>query len=244
MYIKCTVLSVLPEVVNAPFNDGWIKDKKLLMSCLRPFGFGPNQIGEENVLTNTNYLCDNVLKLSDQDVDLKGLLQQTNANIILKILCNKGFHLDDQFLKDFVQQWNDWFAAVGGFEALICYLAPTWLVKLFPRTIIPSMVQTTEVLRNFFRKEVNEHLRTLDKDNPRDFIDMYVVSKGEELNLDRLVNNVFMHCVDPMLAVGCGLQWVILYLTLYQDVQKKMQDEMDKVWYLRPFLTTLLPLVY
>ena len=214
-------------------------DQGLVMSCLRPFGFGSNQVGEETVLTNINYLSDNILKLSAQDVDLKGLLLQTNANIILKILFDKRYDLDDQFLKDFVQQWDDWFAMEGGFEALLLIHAPAWLVKMVARKIIPRTVETTEVLKDFFRKEVDEHLRTLDKDNPRDFTDMYVVSKGEELDRDRLINNVFLLCIDPIMTVGCGLQWVILYLTLYPDVQEKMQDEMDKLWYLRPFLLHL-----
>ncbi len=199
------------------------------MSCLRPFGFGSNKLGEENVLTHINYLSDNILNLTGQHVDLRDLLLQTNANIVLKIFFNKTFDLDDQFLKDYIQKWKEWFTVEGGFQALVMIHAPVWLSKLFARKIIPRTVETTEVLRDFVRQEVDEHLRTLDKENLRDFIDMYIVSKGEELDLGRLINNAFFLCIDPIMTVGCVLQWVILYLILYQDVQKKMQDEMDKV---------------
>ncbi len=183
-------------------------------------------------MTQINYLSDSILKLTGQDVDLRDLLLQTNANIVLKIFFNKRFDLDDHFLKDYIQKWKDWIAAEGGSRALVMIHTPVWLSKLFARKIIPRTVETTEILKDFVRQEVNEHLRTLDKDNPRDFIDMYAVSKGEELDLDQLINNAVFLCIDPIMTVGYALQWVFLYLTLYQDVQKKMQDEMDKVWYL------------
>ena len=216
------------DVFLAPFGDAWIKDKKLVLSCLRAFGFGPNKIGEENVLTHVDYLSDYILQHSGQGIEINSLLLQTNANTILKIIFNRRFDLDDQFLKDFVQNWKDWYA-VGGLELLVVDQLPGWLAKLFARKIIQRMIDTTEVLRDFVRAEVDEHIKTLDKDNPRDFIDMYVVSKGDELDIEHLVNNAFIWCPDSIDTAGCVLQWIMLYVTLHQDVQKKMQDEIDKV---------------
>ncbi len=198
------------------------------MSCLRASGSGPNKLGEENILTHIDYLTEYILQLNCLDIDLNSLILQTNTNIILKTFFNKRFALDDQFLKDFIQQWKN-FVDVDGTEMLICNLAPMWLVKLFARKLIPRMLHNVEVLRDFFRKEIDEHIRTLDKDNPRDFIDMYVVSQGCEFHLDQLTGNAFMLCADPILTVGSAIQWVILYFTLFQDVQKMMQDEIDKV---------------
>ncbi len=206
------------------------------MSCLRPFGFGPNKIGEETVLTHIDHLSDHILKLSGKDLDLNSLCRQTNTNIILKIIFNKRFDLEDRFLTDFIQKWDQWVFAVGEVDRAVFNQFPIWLVKLFAGKIIQKMLDTTKDLKNFIREEVDEHLKTLDKENPRDFIDMYVVSKGEELNLDRLVNNVFVFCFDPIESLGCVLQWVILYITLFQDVQNKMRDELNKVCYPNPIL--------
>ena len=203
-------MSSFPYVFNAPFGDGWIKDKKLVMSCLRAFGCGSNNIGEENVLRHVDYLTEYILNLGDLDIDLNSLIFQTNTNIILKILLNKRFDLDDQFLKEFIQQWKD-SLAVDEMEMLICSCVPVWLVKLFARKMIPRVLQTTDVLMDFFRKEVDEHIKTLDKDNPRDFIDMYIVNQGCKLRLDHLTSNAYMFCGDPIITVGSAIQWVILY---------------------------------
>ncbi len=151
-----------------------------------------------------------------------------NANIILKIIFNKRFDLEDQWLKDFVQKWKDWYA-IGGHELLVVEQLPRWLAKVFARKVINRMEDTTEVIKDFFRKEVDEHLKTLDRDNPRDFIDMYVVAKGEELDVDQVINNAFIWCPDAIITSSCVLQWIILYVTLHRDVKKKMQDELDNV---------------
>ncbi len=198
------------------------------MSCLRAFGYAPNKIGEENVLTHIDYLTEYILQLNCLDIDLNSVILQTNTNIILKIVFNKRFDLDDQFLKDFIYQWKNW-VAVNGTEMLICNHFPIRLVKLFARKLIPRLLHVTEALRDFFFKEVHEHLRTIDKDNPRDFIDMYVIGQGCELHIDQLISNAFMICADPILSVGSAIHWIVLYFALFQDVQKKMQDEIDKV---------------
>ena len=91
------------------------------------------------------------------------------------------------------------------------------------------MEDTTEVLRDFIRKEVDEHLKTMDKDNPRDFIDMYVVSKRGELDMDHLIHNAFVWCPDAIDTTSYVLGWIILYVTLHKGVQKKMQDALDNV---------------
>ncbi len=196
---------------------------------MRAFGFGPNNIGEENILTQVDCLSEYILQHSGQEIDINSLLEQTNANIILKIIFNRSFDLGDPFLTDFVQKWKDW-SSTSGQELLLDQL-PRWLAKIFARKAIKRMEDATEVLKDFIRKEVDEHLNTLDRDNPRDFIDMYVLSKGRELDMDHLVNNAFIWCPDSIHTVGCVLQWIILYVTLHKDVQKKMQDELDNVGY-------------
>ncbi len=218
----------LPDVFLAPFGDKWIKDKKLVLSCLRAFGFGPNTIGEENVLTHVDCLLEYILQHSGHEIDINSLLLQTNTNIILKIIFNRRYDLEDKFLKDFLQKWKDW-SDIGSHELLVVDQLPRWLAKIFARKVIKRMEDTTEALRDFVRKEVDEHMKTLDKDNPRDFIDMYAVSKGKELDMDHLINNAFIWGDDAINTVSYVLQWIILYVTLHKDVQTKMQNELDNV---------------
>ncbi len=216
----------------APFGDKWVHDKKLVVSCMRAFGLGPNEIGEENVLTHVDCLSEYILQHSGQEIDIISLLMQTNANIILKIIFNRRFDLEDQFLKDFVGKWKAWYA-LSTHELVVVDQLPRWAAKVFARKVIKRMKDNTEDLKDFIRNEVDEHLKTLDKDNPRDFIDMYVLSKGDDLDMDRLINNAFAWCPDAIDTISCVLGWIILYVTLHKDVQKKMQDELDNVGYQR-----------
>ncbi len=211
----------------APFGDEYIQDKKELLSCLRAFGFGGNKAGEENILVNLEYLSDHLLQTTGTEIDLSSLITQTNANIILKILFNKRYEFNDQFLKTFGQMWRDWYA-IGGIELWLDQL-PWWIVNILARKTVKDMVYYTTTLRDFVKQEVMDHLDTLDKNNPRDFTDMYIITKGDRLDVDRLTDSAFTFCPDAIDTTTNVLDWILLYVTLHQNVQRKMQEEMLKV---------------
>ena len=105
------------------------------------------------------------------------------------------------------------------------------------RHVLPSLTGYTKCFQSVYgsmekiREQIREHQKTLDRDDPRDFIDKYLIEMEEntdpEFNLDQLV----MVCHDLMSAgsetVATTMNWVILYLALYTDVQEKCFEEIE-----------------
>ena len=105
------------------------------------------------------------------------------------------------------------------------------------RHVLPSLTGYTKCFQSVYgsmekiREQIREHQKTLNIDDPRDFIDKYLIEMEEnadpEFNLDQLV----MVCHDLMSAgsetVATTMNWVILYLALYPQVQEKCFKEIE-----------------
>merc|ERR1712198_833891 len=81
-------------------------------------------------------------------------------------------------------------------------------------------------------KIVEEHMRTLDPEQPRDFIDMYLLqmrSDGSRYNKGNL-NTVLIDFFSAGTETSSTtLKWALLFLTLNQAVQDKCREEILQV---------------
>jgi cytochrome P450 len=83
------------------------------------------------------------------------------------------------------------------------------------------------------KDQVGEHKSNFNKDDLKDFMDVYVneieTNSDEDFNEEALI-------VTAMDLFGAGsettattLSWALVYMILYPDVQSKMQKEIDDV---------------
>ena len=79
--------------------------------------------------------------------------------------------------------------------------------------------------------QIEKHSATLDRENPRDFIDVYLTAMEEDegLNKDDLAINLFDFLLAGSETSSTTLKWLVLYLTLYQEVQAKCREEILRV---------------
>ncbi|EFA83731.1 cytochrome P450 family protein [Heterostelium album PN500] len=83
-------------------------------------------------------------------------------------------------------------------------------------------------VKQFMREIYDEHLSTLDKENPRDLLDQMIIeSDGNS------VDNILHVGMDFMLAGSDSsagtVEWFCLFMTNNQDVQEKAYDELQSV---------------
>ena len=106
---------------------------------------------------------------------------------------------------------------------LLCYFTPGMDTR---RRIITE-------LRQMFRLSISEHRKTLDSNQPRDLIDVYLmeIQKGTNPNFDQ--EGLEMTCLDLFKAgaetSSTTLLWVVLYLVRYQEVQERCYQEVTRV---------------
>ncbi|XP_048473305.1 cytochrome P450 2F2-like [Rhincodon typus] len=83
---------------------------------------------------------------------------------------------------------------------------------------------------------IQQHKDTLNGEEVRDFIDAYLLEMKKEENSpdSRLTEGNLFHNVNELFIAGTEtttttLQWAILYMMAFPDVQAKCQEEIDKV---------------
>ena len=80
-------------------------------------------------------------------------------------------------------------------------------------------------------EQIEKHRATLDRENPQDFIDVYLIAMEEDegLNTDDLAMNLFDFLLAGTETSSTSLKWLVLYLTLHQEVQDRCREEIRGV---------------
>ena len=88
-------------------------------------------------------------------------------------------------------------------------------------------VQIYKVQRDYVLKQIEQHENSFDEETPRDYIDVYLteMNKNEAdsnfTKIDLAVSMLdFLHAGTE--TSSTTLKWILLYLSLYQDVQDKL----------------------
>ena len=63
-----------------------------------------------------------------------------------------------------------------------------------------------------------EHQATFDPDNLRDIIDVYIKTRGPDLDIETLSNTIVMICPDNVETLGVLLNWSFFWLIHYPNV--------------------------
>ena len=97
-----------------------------------------------------------------------------------------------------------------------------------------STLSAYPFIRDHLVAEVEEHQAQLELDNQKDFIDVYLAEiakdKSQEFNVFELVGCIFDFFMAGTETSSTTLKWVVLYLTLHQDVQDR-QEFLNRILY-------------
>ena len=236
-----------PSAISVKFGEGkgigaadYGKDfkerKKLTLHSMREFGFGGKSL-EETVLDETKFLTEEFRKVADTGypTDLhQNYVHLAVSNVICSVVFGRRFsYRDPEFMK-----------AVDGIRFLFTQrstlLARMPLIGRLPavkRRVDAEVEQGLNVL-NFVEDQINKHKEEFDINNPKDFIDLCLQKAETELeqgekssigteNIRKIILDLFFAGTDTTAA---SLSWFLLYMILYPDVQKKCQEEIDRVF--------------
>jgi len=98
-------------------------------------------------------------------------------------------------------------------------------------------MKNVEMRDNYAKQQLAHHWETFDSNNPRDFIDAYLIRMKEirqqgqhtsfsEAQLTRSIQDLFIAGTE---TVNTTLKWSLLFMILHPDVQTKVQAEIDAV---------------
>ena len=219
------------------FNHTYLHQRKLTSSALRKFTNRSGDVTEEMIVGEANDLVDSIVsKGSTTPQNIKPDIQYAVGSIIYQFLYGPGKHLDRQKqLKSMVESANKFIKFAGNgnpFDVM------PWLRYVMPWKIDQFFAIMTEN-DQMRHEQVKEHMETFSSDNIRDVTDAFIAAELDENEIGNSDSTYFskLRLLSTLVDLqGAGfdttnktLQWLIMYMASYPEVQTRVQKEIDGV---------------
>uniref|UniRef100_A0A3Q0QZP9 Cytochrome P450 1A n=1 Tax=Amphilophus citrinellus TaxID=61819 RepID=A0A3Q0QZP9_AMPCI len=220
-------------------TDWWKVHRKVAQSTVRMFSTGnphTKKKFENHVLSEGKELLRLFLRKTKEDKYFQPMtyLVVSTANIMSAVCFGKRYSYEDEEFQQLVGR-NDQFTQTVGAGSIVDVMP--WL-QYFPnpiKTIFDNFKQLNLEFSAFIRDKVMEHRKTIQSSTIRDMTDAFIVALdqisdkmglSEKDYVTATVGDVFGASQDTL---STALQWIILLLVKYPEIQVRLQQEVDKV---------------
>jgi len=215
------------------FTDGpfWVEQRRFSLRNLRDFGFGKRSL-DVIILDEAEEL---IKRLQSNDIQRSGFFSLPAMNILWSVLGGERLSANDGEFLGLLQKISKLFRT-GNPSGDVLDVFP------FLRYIMPGLAGYrerkigTESGQKFLRESVREHVKTLDENAPRDFIDVYLkeTKKNDGINNTSFTEDALVMLLLDMFSAGAEsvantLDYALLYMVLNPHIQKKVHEELDAV---------------
>uniref|UniRef100_A0AAY4DTF6 Cytochrome P450 n=1 Tax=Denticeps clupeoides TaxID=299321 RepID=A0AAY4DTF6_9TELE len=203
-------------------GERWRQLRRFTLTTLRDFGMGRKKM-ESWIQEESKHLVDLLRENQPAPFDPTFFLSRAVSNVICALVFGQRFsYKDAQLLK------------------LFFFSTLSQLYNIFPRLMdyLPgqhhAIFREVNELRKFSTEKIREHQETLNPDDPRDYIDCFLMRLNENLvstefhheNLTATVLNLFLAGTE---TTSSTMRYTMMLLIKYPDIQEKMQKEIDNV---------------
>uniref|UniRef100_A0ACB8EG06 Uncharacterized protein n=1 Tax=Sphaerodactylus townsendi TaxID=933632 RepID=A0ACB8EG06_9SAUR len=213
-------------------GENWRVMRRFALSTLRDYGMG-KRTTEDRILEECGFLIKRFESYEGKPFENTTILNHAVSNIIVSILLGKRFEYENPA---FIRLLNL-------ISANIQLLASpsVQLYNMFPALGFlfgtrKTVLNNTNELQAFIQATFIEHLKDLDENDQRSFIDSFLIRQQEEKNksngyfhnenLKAVVGNLFGAGTE---TTSTTLRWGLLLMMKYPEIQNKVQEEIAQV---------------
>ncbi|XP_078042160.1 putative cytochrome P450 305a1 isoform X2 [Augochlora pura] len=213
-------------------NDGpvWKELASWMIHSLADFGYGKRPMTD--MLTDELEVILKNLKGGGVR-SLKPVFAPATLNVLWQLTMGKHFNMGSrlEYFIDVMDRRSRWFDIAGGNLS-----AFPWLRYIAPEASGYKLLMTlNDELKTFIMETINEHKKNYVPGRVSDVIDKFIVEMMKKQGDDTVYteSQLMMIVVDLFIAAftttATVLEFVFLYMIMHQDVQRRLQNEIDSV---------------
>ncbi|XP_044147854.1 cytochrome P450 2K6-like isoform X2 [Bufo gargarizans] len=224
--------SQLSKGLTLSQGENWKTMRRFTITTLRDFGMGKSSL-EEKVAEECTTVIKYFATFKGKPFENLMILNAAVANIIVAILLGYRMDYDDPQFKRLLFLTNENIRLLGAPMVSLFNIFP--FIALLPGSHKKIQENVAE-LCDFIERTFVQHLKNLDENDQRSFIDVFLVRQNEEAgnphsyfhtkNLTQVVRSLF---AAGMETTSTTLRWGILLMMKYPKIQEKVQEEISRV---------------
>ncbi|XP_071093054.1 cytochrome P450 2J4-like [Haliotis cracherodii] len=211
-------------------GQAWKDLRRFSLQTMRDFGMGKSSV-EDKVKDEVNAILTILSESDGKRFHFHDFMDVATGNIICSLIFGERYDYHDEKFHELMRLLNDVVKSPGSLNPY--YAIP--LLRMLPSTQQKARVSLGHMKRlcEFVKGVVQEHEQSYDPNNIRDFVDLYIQMRDGEGQTNKAysLENFLRLIVDLFLAgtetSSTSVNWALLYMMKYPDIQKKCQEEID-----------------
>ncbi|XP_039727623.1 cytochrome P450 2C18 isoform X2 [Pteropus medius] len=217
------------------FSNGnrWKEIRRFSLVTLRSFGVGKRSI-EDRLQEEALCLVEELRKTNASPCDPAFILSCAPCNVICSIIFQKRFDYKDQTFLNLMERLDEIVKIISSPWVQLCNAFPV-LLHYFPGRH-GKILENHLYLKTYIIEQAREHQASLDINNPRDFLDCFLIQMEQEKDnphLEFTFENLAVTVYDIFIAgsetTSSTLRHAVLLLLKHPEVTAKVQEEIDRV---------------
>ncbi|XP_035692382.1 cytochrome P450 2J2-like [Branchiostoma floridae] len=223
-------------VAMSEYGEDWKAKRRIGLTALRQFGMGKRSL-EGKITEEARILCDVLAEKNGTATDMSLLLSNAVSNVICAMSFGERFEHNDMEFQRLMRLMSEMVGGSGGNagSSISRFIPLVRKLPFFKKGLERRVKMSLEVV-DFIKSKIKEHKETFDPADIRDIIDVYLMETQQQTpdDADRTITEMGMINTMRDLFMGGAettattLKWGLLYLARHLEVQRKVQDEIDR----------------